>query len=145
MKLGGHLLASPLLLALYPIWHSEAGVAVAIISSLAIDLDHLQLIIQERAFSHAKIIKLSRELYGKYRRRPNHAYKNILYPCHTVEFNILLLGVSYWFHPLIFVEIGFIYHIIGDLIHHQKNEMPIPRLFVFVHYLKANKVQKISS
>jgi len=105
---------------------------IAMCSSIAIDVDHAQLLVKESAFSWSKIKEINRDIYINYANDPVGAYKDVFYLFHTVEFNAVLLLVSWWYHPLLFVVLGFVFHILCDILHHRKNGLPILRwLFLF--------------
>jgi pilus assembly protein TadC len=132
MKLPGHILVSPSLLLLHPIIGNYGHLILASFASVFIDIDHIQLLIGEKVFSFSKIKELYRNIYKNYSDNPSSAYKKVFYLFHTVEFNILLLVLSLWWPPLMFVVLGFAFHIVCDIIHHKLNGMPILRwLFLY--------------
>lgn len=147
MQLHHHALVSPILFILLP-FIGLYGVIVAIASSLISDFDHIHLIIMERAFTPEKLKHLNQHIYDKGPKgEPNRAFIDIIYLFHTIEFNLLLLVLSLKFHWLIFVVIGFVFHIIVDIIHHRKHGLPIIRWLFLTDYiifiLKNHKKQKI--
>jgi hypothetical protein len=125
MKFEGHVAAGAVFLPLYYLFGVNAF--IMFIASLAIDVDHVAIFIQERSFSWNRLRYLLKHLHDDYRNDPDNAFANVYYIFHTVEFNILLLIASFWYPPLLYVLIGFIYHISTDIIHHSFTGVPIVR------------------
>ena len=106
-----------------------------IISSILIDLDHLELIIRERAFTIERMRFLIEHIYDReINGKPNRAYVDILYPFHVIEFNALILFLSIQFHWLLYVFIGFAFHILCDVIHDWRLGLPIARWLFFFNW-----------
>jgi len=125
------MLVSPILLLLYPSIDINM-LGIAMVSSVLIDVDHLELLIHERAFSYTKIKKVYDDIYKNYEADPTGAYRGVVYLFHTVEFNILLILFSLLYPFLIFVALGFVFHIICDVIDCKINKRPILRwLFLY--------------
>lgn len=120
MRIQGHLKAAPLLGLLYFIGEI-GGVIVAIIASLAIDLDHLHLMVKEKAFTIKKVIELSQDIYGK--NSIKRYFEDVTYIFHSIEINILLVILSNWYNPIIYIVIGFSFHIVCDIIHHYRKKI----------------------
>lgn len=123
MQILDHLKASPILGLLYFSSGIEA-VAIAVVASIAIDFDHLHLIIREKAYSYKKIVALGNTIYDQDMVR--RCFVDVTYILHSLEINLFLtiLGI-YYYPPLIYVVIGFCYHIIYDIIHHYRHHLPI--------------------
>ena len=135
MKFIGHLAISPITILLYPIF--GVNTLIIFLASMAIDLDHIYLVIKERAFSYKKIKFLSDNLHLMYKKNPKNAFKDIFYLFHTVELNILILILGYLFPALIYISLGFIFHIICDIIHHKINNLPILRWLFFIESMRV--------
>lgn len=137
MQFTGHLVVSPLLLSLSPVIGLENSL-IAITASLFIDVDHIYLVIKEKAFTVKKIKSLINNIHQKHiDGRPNRAYIDIVYLFHTVEFNFVLFLLSLYFPWLKYILIGFLFHIICDILHHRFNGLPVMnRLFLsnFIRY-----------
>ncbi len=136
MKLTDHLLASPALIALYPIT-TAPNIIIAMSASVLIDLDHVHLIMRERAYTREGIKRLNENIYkptidGK----PNRMYVDIVYLFHTIEFNLLLLLLSRYYPFLKYVVIGFIFHILCDIYHHRAHHLPIIRWLFLADWLR---------
>ena len=144
MKLSGHIAVSPILFLLYP-FVGLNNVLIAMVSSVLIDIDHIHLIIAEKAFTYKKFKELIADVHAKtVNGKPNRAYVDIIYLLHTVEFNLILLLLSLKFHWLLFVVIGFIFHVISDVIHHRRHKLPIIR-WLFLSDLVIYHFQKSSN
>lgn len=142
MKLSEHLLASPVLLGLYPITISE-NIIIAIAASILIDLDHVQLIIEEKAYTLGGIKRLNENIYKPtIQGRPNRMYVDIIYLFHTVEFNALLLFLSAYYPFLKYVIVGFIFHITCDILHHRSHGLPVVRWLFLTSWIKYTFVDK---
>lgn len=140
MKLKDHALLSSLLLTLYPIF--ETRIFIAIAASIAIDIDHLYLIIKERVFSLRKIRYLANNIHKIYSKDPENAFKSTFYIFHTVEFNVLLF-ILFYNNPIIqLIILGFVFHIVSDLIHCVWIKMPILRWLFFAQFVKVNRIKK---
>jgi len=131
MRIQGHLKAAPLLGLLYFVGEIE-GVIVAISASLIIDLDHLHLMVKEKAFTIKKVIELNRDIYDK--NSIKRCFEDVTYVFHSVEVNILLIILAHWYTPIIYIVIGFVFHIICDVIHHYKQKLPILTWLILTTY-----------
>ena len=142
MKFSGHIAVSPVLLLLTPfIGLSNALIAIA--SSILIDLDHIHLVIAERAFSIPKLKYITDHIYdGLINGKPNRAYVDIIYLFHTVEFNLLLLALSLKIGWLKYIALGFIFHILCDILHHRKHKFPIIRWLFLTDWIRFKLTQK---
>ncbi|OGD66988.1 hypothetical protein A2442_02535 [Candidatus Campbellbacteria bacterium RIFOXYC2_FULL_35_25] len=133
MKTQNHILVAPLLISMpYLFSFSSGATIIAIASNILIDIDHLQLIFKEKAFSFSKIKNLYESIYDKHNHeKSNKAFdSDVFYLFHTIEFNVLLLALSLRFPFLMFVAIGFLFHILFDIIHHLMHHLPIRWLFL---------------
>jgi len=106
-------------------------------ASILIDVDHIQLLMKERDFSFSKIKELNRDIYTTYANNPNGAYKDVFYLFHTVEFNIGLLLLSWWYPLLSLIVLGFTFHILCDIVHHRSNNLPILRWLSLWEFLRV--------
>ena len=97
-----------------------------------IDIDHLHLIVKEKAFTYKKIIELSQNIYDQSSIKK--CFKDVTYALHTIETNILLLVLSNWYTPLFYIAIGFLFHIICDIIHHCRKKLPILSWLILTNY-----------
>jgi len=135
MKFTSHLIASPVLLSI-SYFNGIEYALIAVFASLAIDADHIYLLFKERAFSYSRIKKLNNKIYDIYQKDPDQAFKNVIYFFHTVEFNLILFIFSLfipWLQP---VFIGFLFHILCDIIHHKLHGMPIMRWLSLIYFIK---------
>ena len=140
MRLYGHTLLSPLLFLPQPIIGNVDYLYLAVLASIFIDVDHVQLLFSEKAFSFSKVRELYKNIYKNYSKNPNIAYKKVFYLFHTIEFNIFLLLISLFWTPVAFIVLGFMFHILCDIIHHRINGMPILRWLFFYNFLKVNEI-----
>ncbi|MBU2524550.1 hypothetical protein KKG71_05150, partial [Patescibacteria group bacterium] len=115
MQVRNHILASLPLLILYPFLGLK--IIIIIIASIAIDIDHIYILIEEKNFKLERIKYLSDNIHRIYKKNPQTALKKIIYLFHTIELNILFIILSFWYPILIYVTAGFIFHIIFDSIH----------------------------
>jgi hypothetical protein len=138
MQAQDHLKAAPILGALYFVGGLES-VVIAIIASILIDLDHLHLIIREKTFTVKKIIELSQNIYGQ--DSIKRCFEDVTYALHSIEINILLIVLAYYFYlPLAYIAMGFIFHIICDIIHHRRQKLPIiPWLILTTYFIRLLK------
>ncbi len=134
MQTMDHLKVSPILGGLYFVGGIES-VIIAIVASLIIDIDHIHLLIRERAYTAKKITALSQNIYdeGSIRR----CFMDVTYALHSVELNVILVILSYWYLLIIYVVIGFSFHIVCDIIHHRRLKLPIISwLFLTTYFLR---------
>jgi hypothetical protein len=119
-----HLLIGILLLLSY-FWIGSAAFLIAI-AYVAVDLDHIQILILEKAFSFKKVKNLFVKGYDKYNKNPKNAFKNQFFIFHSIEFLIVLLVIAYFWQPkLYFLALGVGLHILSDVIHHAIKGFPI--------------------
>ncbi len=131
MQISGHLKAAPILSVLL-ITGEVNGVIIAVFASLLIDLDHIHLVIREKAFSFQKIIKISENIYDP--ESLKRCFMDVTYALHSLEVNLLLLALSFYFPILLYVVAGFSLHIACDMIHHHKLGLPIISWFILTTY-----------
>lgn len=137
MKLSSHILAAPLLGPLYLIGGTES-VFIAATASILIDLDHLHLLIKEKAFTPKKLAELSQNIYDE--NSIQRCFKDVTYALHSVEVNALLLAFSYWYSPLFYVMVGFSLHVCCDIIHHHRHKLPVwSWLILTTYFLRLRK------
>lgn len=140
MRLPDHILVSPVLLLFHSSLLGGASVsslAIAMAASILTDTDHIQLLMTEHDFSWSKIKELNRDLYTHYAENPSGAHADVFYLFHTVEFNVVLLLLSFWYPPLAFVVLGFAFHIFCDIVHHRHNKMPVMRWLFLWEFLRV--------
>lgn len=119
-----HLLIGILLLSSY-FWIGNAAFLVAA-SYVLVDLDHIQILIKEKAFSFEKVWDLIINGYEKYDQNPKQAFDGQFFILHSIEFLIILLIIAYFWYPkLYFVALGVGLHILTDIIHHLIRGFPI--------------------
>jgi hypothetical protein len=123
MKFLGHLLIGILILLLYPLIGSMA--IIISLSSILIDLDHIQIMIKEKAYSIKKIKQLIKKTRDEYEKDHKNAFNGQIFILHSIEFAALLLIISYFYHIFLFIAIGCLIHIMIDAIHHSINRMPV--------------------
>jgi len=130
MKFLGHVLIGILALFLYP-WIGYYSIIIAV-SSIAVDIDHFQILVKEKAFSFNKIRKLLKEGYKEYSKSPKQAFKGEIFVLHSLEFVIILTIIAYFFYyDLFFVVLGVLLHISTDVIHHLIKGFPVVRWLFF--------------
>lgn len=127
-RLTSHMAVSPFLFLLSPIV-GIGGSLIAMASSLVIDADHIHLVIKERAFSLKKLKELNKGIFDK-----NRYYENVTYALHSLEVSLVLLCLSFFWSPLNYVAIGFLFHIVADAIHHRIHKLPVLS-WLFLHRL----------
>jgi hypothetical protein len=125
----GHLFVGLLLLWLYPFIGN--AVFVVILASLLIDIDHIQILIKEKAYTPSKIRRVVRKVLDKYYKNPKKAFKGYYFVFHSLEFLFLLSVVSIFYKPLMFVAGGMIFHVITDAIHHEYYHLPVANWLIF--------------
>lgn len=116
MNTSGHLLLSLLLLVLYP--YFGPLIIVSIVAAILIDIDHVPLIIHQKAYTYQKIKWIIKNIQDIYKKNGHERFKGNLYLFHTVEFNIILLIAAIYQPILWYVLGGFVFHIITDIIAH---------------------------
>jgi len=130
MKFSGHVLIGILALFLYPLIGYYS--IIISISSIAVDIDHFQILVKEKAFSLDKIRKLLKEGYKEYGKNPKQAFKGEIFVLHSIEFVAILTIIAYFFYyDLFFVVLGILLHISTDVIHHLINGFPVTRWLFF--------------
>lgn len=138
MKLVPHLIIGILLsILLFGIGFRFSDILILFLSSIFIDLDHIQMIVVCKAYTVDKIVQLNNQIYEEYKSHPNTAYLNVIYIFHTIEFNVVLFIFGFTNHIILLIFLGFIFHIICDIIHHSLNKFPILRwlsLIIWVNY-----------
>ncbi|MDD5547403.1 MAG: hypothetical protein PHN74_00670 [Candidatus Pacebacteria bacterium] len=137
MRFSEHIASSLILLPLLPVLGEN--IVIPMIASVVIDSDHIHQLITEKAFTWQKIKFLIKNTNKIYRENPDNAFKNTVYIFHTVEFNIILALLTFWYPPLLLILIGFCFHILCDIIHHHLSGMPVKRWLFFYYFLKANR------
>jgi len=135
-----HLKAAPVLGLLYFAGGPES-VIIAIVASLFIDLDHLHLLIKEKAFTVRRIVELSQKIYDEDSIKK--CFLDVTYVLHSVEMNLLLIILAYWYTPIIYVVIGFSFHIICDVIHHRRHKLPIISWLILTTYFIRLSERKV--
>jgi hypothetical protein len=96
------------------------------VASVLIDLVHVWLFIQKKAFTPRKIWKVIWEETDFKKLSGNRdAWKGTLFLFHTLEFNVILLILSHFYPVLFYVSIGLFYNIILDLVHHYYWDLPL--------------------
>ena len=111
-----HFILSLLLLLLYPF--IGPMVLVSILWAVLIDLDHLHLVIREKAYTWKRIKKLIKEIQSIYEVQGHERFQGTVYLFHTLEFNLILLAFAQFYPFLFYVLIGGIFHILTDIISH---------------------------
>lgn len=139
MNLKGHLLLALVFLPFFPIL--ENGVFIAMVSSLLIDIDHVYILIVERNFSWKRIRYLLLHIDEIYRENREGAFKNVVYVFHTVEFMVILLLLAPEYSVLWYVLLGFMFHIVTDVIHHAKTGMPVLRWLFFLEFVRIQATE----
>jgi hypothetical protein len=136
MEFRWHFLIGLLLFLLYPVF--GAKVFIIFLSSLIIDIDHIYLVITEKAFSFRKMRELSDNIHRKYADDEENAFKEVIYLFHTAEFNLVLFAFSFAYPNALFVLLGFVFHILIDTIHYAAIDGPILRWLSLIEFLRVN-------
>ncbi len=139
MKLIGHILMSFVLLLLYPFLGTK--VFIAMIASVVVDIDHVSLLIRNKAFTYNKIRQVIRKELEEYNTKKTPSmFKGINFPLHSIEFNVILLLAAFIFPILIPVSIGFIFHVITDIIHHRHVGYPVASWLFLTKSIMSKKI-----
>lgn len=142
MKLVPHLVTGILLsILLFIIGFRISDILTLFLSSIFIDLDHIQMIVVCKAFTIDKIAQLNNQIYSEYKSHPNTAYLNVIYIFHTIEFNIVLLIFGFINRIILLIFLGFIFHVICDIIHHSLNKFPILRWLSLIIWVNSKSVK----
>lgn len=115
------------------------GAIIIAVSSVLIDLDHINILFREKAFTIKKIIKVGNKYESKWAKEKHKAFDGEIFILHSLEINIAILLLSFIYKPLIFVSVGFIIHIFTDMIHHSYHEQPIKQWLFLLSNLKLTK------
>ncbi len=143
MKLLPHLIVGFILsLFLFKIGYGIPNILIIFLSSVLIDLDHIQMVVVNKAFTIDKIIQLDKQIYPEYKQHPDTAYLNVIYIFHTIEFNVVLAMTGILNNILFFISLGFIFHTICDVIYFLLKRLPILRWLSFVVWINSNRVNK---
>ena len=119
-----HLLIGFLLLCAY-FWIGNAAFIIAA-AYVAVDLDHIQILIKERAFSFKKMRDLLVHGYEKYGKNPKQAFDGQFFIFHSIEFLVILLAIAYLFYPTFYyMAAGIGLHILTDVMHHSIKGLPV--------------------
>ncbi|MBN2112311.1 hypothetical protein JW707_04405 [Candidatus Woesearchaeota archaeon] len=132
MNFRQHFLVGLLLLAIYP-WLG-AKTLLVFAASVFIDADHIHVIFSEKAFTYSRI----KSLFEKYR-TDKEIVQHIFCLFHTVEFIVVLYAFSLVYPVLIYIAIGFSFHIVCDIIFYGLiMDFSITRWLSFIGFLGAN-------
>ena len=133
MKFYEHVLASLLFLPLYYVF--GANIFIAMAASFLIDLDHIYVVVKDKAFTFTKLKEsLLNNLNPPDKKN---AWLGVLYLFHTLEFNALLLLAGWLYYPVLFyVSAGFVYHVGVDAIDHYRRDLPVKRWLFFVQFVR---------
>ena len=124
MQFLGHLIIGFLLLGSYFLIGNAAFLVA--IAYVAVDIDHIQILIHEKAFTFEKVWDLIFHGYEKYDQNPKQAFEGQFFIFHSIEFLVILLIIAYFWYPkLYFVAAGVGLHILTDVIHHAIKGFPI--------------------
>ena len=140
MDTEGHTFISLLLFGLYPIFGKF--ILISVIAAILCDVDTVYLVYQKKAYTLKKLNFLLQHNHRIYRQNPKTAYVNVFYLFHTLEFNIILLVLAYWWPVLGFISLGFLFHTIIDIIHHRDLKMPVLRWLFFIEFLRVLRNSK---
>lgn len=140
MNLNCHILLGLLLLPFYLIFGKI--IFIIIIASILIDIDHLQILFENNAFSLKKIKCTIREVNKRYNSHSPDSFNRQYFIFHSLEFNLLLILLSFLYKPLIFIFLGFSFHILCDLIHHSYFKLPIKRWIFLTEGIKRYLSEK---
>ena len=139
MKFYGHAIASLVFLLFYPLFGNV--VFIPMLSSIFADIDHIYMLFKEKSFTWKKIKSLFRDsglnVDGLSSEVKKNRWKGILFLFHTVEFNILLLFMALFYPVLIYISIGFIFHMFTDYVHHSIKGLPLSRWLFFTEFLRG--------
>lgn len=116
MNLREHLLWTLLLFVFYPVFGSL--IILSVLWGVIIDIDHIWLVIHQKAYSRNKIKWLLDNIQQIYKVQGHERFKGTVYLFHTVEFNVILIAAAFVYPFLWFIVIGSVFHIILDIIAH---------------------------
>ena len=136
MEFRWHFLIGLLLFSLYPVL--RAKVLIVFLASLLIDVDHIYLVFKEKAFNFKRMKELSDTVHKRYAEDKENAFKDIFYLFHTAEFNVVLLALSFVYPLAFYILLGFVFHMLVDIIHYTAINGPILRWLSFVEFLRIN-------
>jgi len=110
------------------------------------DLDHyIKYIFKNKKLNPIKFYKYSmqkRENWKKLSFSQKQEYKRNLMPLHSIEFIITLIIVSIFFPITIYFAIGFLFHLILDIIDFYKRKENIFIKTSLIYTIKTNKNKK---
>ena len=143
MKLLSHFIIGFILsIFLFIIGYGTINISIFLLSSVLIDLDHIQMVVVNKAFTIDKLLQLDKNIYPEYKQHPDTAYLNVIYIFHTIEFNVVLAMTGILNNILFFISIGFIFHIICDVLYSLLTGMPVIRWLSFVVWINSKRVNK---
>lgn len=108
------------------------GCILILLVSVLVDIDHYLFYINKtKDFSliHA---------YKKHLKLPEH-HKPVMHIFHTLEFHILVLILSFFYFPLIYIFLGLALHSLTDIIDMSIDKTNHTREYFFIRYLLKNK------
>jgi len=103
------------------------------LSSFLIDFDHYLW-----AANRTKSLKLKKN-YNHFKKICNGNHKPIMAVFHTVEFIILVLILSFFYNPFLFILIGMLFHSIIDIVYFIIGGKFRVREFSLIKYLISDK------
>ena len=127
MKFYWHVILSLLLLVFYPLF--GINVFIAVLASVLIDVDHIPFFVKKKTLSYEKLMSPADG-------DKKNLWKGVLFLFHTVEFNLLLIGLGILYPVVFFVSIGFVFHILTDALHHHVLKLPVVRWLFFINFLR---------
>ena len=116
---------------LYLIGLSPFNSILIFLSSFLIDFDHyLWYVLKKKDFNLKKAFYFLKEMEKK---------KPMMMVFHTFEFILLILILSFFFNPFLFILMGMLFHSLLDLIDLKYNNEMRFREFWFTRYLLSEK------
>lgn len=111
-----------------------------------IDLDHVpRFVIKKRSLNPIKFFQehsFSKDNWNKLTRKQQEAYKKPIFFFHNIETLLVLLIISYFYYPIFFVFIGFVFHLICDLIYQHYHNHEKHYKLCLVYTIVKNKGKK---
>ena len=121
---------------LYLIGLSPFNSILIFLSSFLIDFDHyLWYVLKKKDFNLKKAFYFLKEMEKK---------KPMMMVFHTFEFILLILILSFFFNPFLFILMGMLFHSLLDLIDLKYNNEMRFREFWFTRYLLSEKAITIN-
>ncbi len=117
-------------------------------SSFLIDIDHyIYYVLAEGDFSLRRAYKwhlLKRKIMKKLSRKERRKHKNEILFLHGIEIIFLLYLLSFFWKFLLFVAIGFVFHLFLDIYEEIKDEHRIDKISLIHDIIKYKRLKKLN-